>query len=650
MSEPARPRAGAPTIRTCLDGAIEVLCDSKAPRAGPRKRPGSLHGVAPSAQPFLHAVAIDLSRVQSIPAMRVIPLIILFFLLGIASSVAIAWSATLFNTGAGRYYTIASNGWVGRLHRGPAVVMIGAAGDINELTATLRTRDDLTAIPRWSGFQDPPASVEVRAEEFACGWPLVCLRYVRHTEGGILVPDLDFSNRGALEGENPLTAIGIGPRDVRLLPAGPIWLHLLADALLLGAVWFILLRIHYPWRFVQAVGRIQRGLCPTCKYDLRYIESARCPECGRARHHRPAIVTRDLINASLALLLLLALTEIVFGITFCTHPLYESIHRAAYRGDLATVRTEIEGGVDVNQRVPAGSQPYGATPLWLAAAGGRRETVWWLLQAGGDITPRNAAFGTALDVAALRGAAEVVRLLIEAGCDVRATDALGTTPLHRAAEGGSAIVASLLLEHGASVNAATLIGATPLHIAATEGHTEVANALLAAGAGTDVRNENNRMALACAVRMMRIDTVQVLLQRGVAIDERALIDAVDGGNADLVALLARHGADLAAPLRNGETLLFRASRQPGARGVWELLLAHGVDVNARSRGRTVLMIAARWGSDESVDFLLENGADPTLQDDGGRTALDYARDERRRIIQRAMEGREDASENPGSVP
>lgn len=582
--------------------------------------------------------------------MRAILLLILFLLLGIATSIAIAWSATLFNTGAGRYCTIASNGWVGRLHRGPAVVMIGAAGDINELAVTLRRRDDLTAIPRWSRFQDPPASIEVRAEEFACGWPLPCLRYLRETEGEILVPDLDFANRGALEGENPLTAIGIGRPGVRLLPTSPIPLHLLADAVMLGAAWFIVLRVHYPWRLVQAMGRVSRGLCPTCAYDLRYIESARCPECGRARHHRPAVVTRDLINASLALLLTLALIEFAFGITFSAHPLYEPIHRAAYGGDLATVRAEIEGGVDINRRVPAGSEPYGATPLWLAAAGGRGETVRWLLQAGGDITPRNAAFGTALDVASLRGGAEVAGLLIEAGCDVRATDVLGTTPLHRAAEGGSAAVAALLLEHGADVNATTRIGTTPLHIAATEGHTEVADVLLAAGAGTDARNEINRTPLACAVRMMRIDTVQMMLQGGVAIDERAMIDAVDGGNADVVALLARHGADLAAPLRNGETLLFHVSRRPEARPVWELLLAHGVSIDAHPRGRTVLMTAARWGSDEFVEFLLENGADPMLEDDDGRTALDYARDERRELIERALKEREDASEDPGSAP
>jgi ankyrin repeat protein len=570
--------------------------------------------------------------------MRAILLVILFLSLGLVTSVALAWAATIFNTGAGRYYTIASNGWVGRLHRGPVRITIGAAGDVNGLTPILRRRDDLAEIPRWSRFQDPPSDVDARTEEFASGWPLPCLRYLRQTEGEILVPELDFTNRSELEGDNPLVAIGIGRPGVRLLPVGPIWLHLLADAALLGAAWFILLRIHYPWRFVQAMGRVHRGLCPTCRYDLRYIASGRCPECGRPRRHRPAVVTRDLINVSCALLVAMIFIEVAFGVTFSAYPMYGPIHRAAYRGDLATVQAEIQRGVDINQPVPAGSEPYGATALWLAAAGGRPETVDWLIDAGADITARNAAFGTALDVAALRGAPEVVELLLEAGADVHAGDLVGTTPLHRAAEGGSAAVASLLIEHGADVNGATTIGTAPLHIAATEGNTAAARVLIEAGARTDAPNEINRTPLACAVRMAHRDTAEMLLQRGVDIDERALIDAVDSGNVELVELLARYGADLGAPVY-GRSLLFRASRRPAARAVWELLLAHGVEVNARWRGRTVLMTAARWGSDEFVEFLLAHGADPTLEDDEGRTALDYAREERRGMIQRAIEER-----------
>lgn len=581
--------------------------------------------------------------------MRAILLLILFFLLGIATSIAIAWSATLFNTGAGRYYTVASNGWVGRLQRGPARITIGAAGDAYGLTESLRAEDDLAEIPRWSRFQDPPSSLEVRAEEVAGGWPLPCLRYRRQTEGEILVPDLDFASRGALEGDNPLTAIGIGRPGVQLLPISPLWLHLLVDAALLGAAWFILLRIHYPWRLVQAMGRVRRGLCPTCAYDLRYIESARCPECGRPRRHRPAVVTRDLINASLMLLAALALIELAFGVTFSAHPLYEPIHRAAYRGDLATVQAEIERGVDVNRRVPAGSQPYGVTPLWLAAAGGRPETARWLLEAGADITPRNAAFGAALDMAALRGAPEVVRLLLEAGADANADDNVGATPLHRAAAGGDSAVAALLIEYGANVNARTIVPYEPLHIAATAGHTAVVEVLLEAGARTDTHEQTRRTPLACAVRKLHLETAEMLLQRGVTIDEGALIDAVETGNVEVVELLVRYGADLSARVYAARTLLFYVSRRPEARPVWELLLAHGVSIDAHPRGRTVLMTAARWGSDEFVAFLLENGADPTLEDDDGRTALDYARDERRELIERALKEREDASEDPGDA-
>ncbi|MDY7107700.1 MAG: ankyrin repeat domain-containing protein [Planctomycetota bacterium] len=569
--------------------------------------------------------------------MRALPLLILFLALGLVTSIAIAWSATIFNTGAGQTHTIASNGWVGRLQRGPARIEIGATADANRLIPKLREDDDFTEIPRWSRLQKPPDSVDVRAEEFACGWPLPCLRYLRRTDGEILLPDLDFASRGALEGDNPLTVIGIGRPGVRFLPIDPIWLHLLVNALLLGAAWFILLRIHYPWRFVRAMGRVRRGLCPSCRYDLRYITSARCPECGRARRHRPAFITRELINISCALIVALGLIEAGFGMTFSAHPLYDPIHRAAYRGDLATVQREIEGGADVDRPVPAGREPYGATPLWLAAAGGHPETARWLVDAGADLAVRNAAFGAALDMAALRAAPEVVRLLLEAGADVNAGDNVGATPLHRAASGGDRAVVALLIEYGADVNAQTIVPFEPLHLAATAGHTAVAELLLEAGARTDTREQTRRTPLACAVWRRHPDTAEMLLRHGAAIDERALIDAVATGDVEPVELLARYGADLTARVYAARTLLFYASRDPEARPVWELLLAHGVNINAHPRGRTVLMIAARRGSTEFVEFLLAHGADPMMEDDRGRTALDYARGDRRAIIERAME-------------
>jgi hypothetical protein len=60
-----------------------------------------------------------------------------------------------------------------------------------------------------------------------------------------------------------------------------------------------------------------------------------------------------------------------------------------------------------------------------------------------------------------------------------------------------------------------------------------------------------------------------------------------------------------------------------------LLLEHGARVNARQgrtdRGFTPLMEAAFNGQVEMVELLLGHGADPSMKDDDGKSAVDHAR-------------------------
>jgi len=59
--------------------------------------------------------------------------------------------------------------------------------------------------------------------------------------------------------------------------------------------------------------------------------------------------------------------------------------------------------------------------------------------------------------------------------------------------------------------------------------------------------------------------------------------------------------------------------------VVELLISCGVDMDHQDKGgNTALMWATGNGSINSVDWLLGKGADATIRNESGRTALDIA--------------------------
>ncbi|KOO33211.1 hypothetical protein Ctob_016545, partial [Chrysochromulina tobinii] len=76
----------------------------------------------------------------------------------------------------------------------------------------------------------------------------------------------------------------------------------------------------------------------------------------------------------------------------------------------------------------------------------------------------------------------------------------------------------------------------------------------------------------------------------------------------------------------GDTALIGASYHGHEGCVRLLLAAEAIEVNAKSNNdTTALHGAAAWGHLAIAKRLLEGGADPTLRDKDGKTALDWAR-------------------------
>ena len=102
--------------------------------------------------------------------------------------------------------------------------------------------------------------------------------------------------------------------------------------------------------------------------------------------------------------------------------------KAAYEGDVTTVRSLLDQGVDVNC-----VDEEGYTALMRAALYDRVSVLGELLTRGADTERRDGLFGmTALSVAAGNGRERSVQRLLQAGADPNTRDNTGQTPIHTA--------------------------------------------------------------------------------------------------------------------------------------------------------------------------------------------------------------------------
>jgi uncharacterized protein len=153
--------------------------------------------------------------------------------------------------------------------------------------------------------------------------------------------------------------------------------------------------------------------------------------------------------------------------------------------------------------------------------------------------------------------------------------------------------------------------------------------LLARGFDPNTPDESGQVALYVAVRTESNKVVATLIEHpGLkvdavnAADETPLMMAALRGQLDNTQRLLARGAAINRP---GWTPLHYAASGPEPKVV-ALLLDRGASVDAPSPNRTTaLMMAARYGSEDSVRLLRARGADLKARNDLGLNAADFAR-------------------------
>ena len=128
------------------------------------------------------------------------------------------------------------------------------------------------------------------------------------------------------------------------------------------------------------------------------------------------------------------------------------------------------------------------------------------------------------------------------------------------------------------------------------------------------------------VAAVLIDWPKTEVETRTAQGESPLMIAALTGQYDLAVRLIDHGADVNKP---GWAPLHYAATKSQLNLI-QLLLERHAYIDAESpNGTTPLMMAAHYGSDDSVHLLLDEGADPTLRNKLKLSAIDFAQQAQR---------------------
>ena len=184
------------------------------------------------------------------------------------------------------------------------------------------------------------------------------------------------------------------------------------------------------------------------------------------------------------------------------------------------------------------------------------------------------------------------------------------------------------------VNATTKSGWTPLMYAARDSqHKEIIEALITAGANIKAVNEDGITPLMfAAAKNENVSVLDALIKAGSEIDakdhdEMTALMAAAGLNKNpaVTRALLKAGASLEERDEDGWLPLhFAVSNNPNI-DVLKAILRDN-QINAVDNNKmTPLMLAAKSAKNpEIISILLKAGANPSMKDKAGRTALDYA--------------------------
>lgn len=314
------------------------------------------------------------------------------------------------------------------------------------------------------------------------------------------------------------------------------------------------------------------------------------------------------------------------------------LQRACFHNHINVVRLLMKSGADVNLCNAYGDSPlsracqYGyesivqflinnsanvnfldnkrVSPLSKACLNKYDNIVKLLVKSGAEVNLCDLNEVSPLFNATLCCTEETLSLLIQNGADVNKRDKNRDGPLHEACKKGCDGTLQILLNNNVEVNQCNKNGYSPLYIACSKGHTKIVQCLLRNGAEVNLCDENKNSPLSKACENGHDAIVQLLLEYS------ADVNSCDTDGISPISLACENGHDRKTQHvmkydQKGKTveLTFETEHE----SIVELLIRSGADVNLCDKnGKSPLFKAYEKGHNNTVKFLLTNGADETF--------------------------------------
>ncbi|KAK4081122.1 uncharacterized protein Triagg1_2654 [Trichoderma aggressivum f. europaeum] len=274
-------------------------------------------------------------------------------------------------------------------------------------------------------------------------------------------------------------------------------------------------------------------------------------------------------------------------------------------------KTLLAHGADVGIR-----DNEGCTALHIAAEAKdliveRGSVVEILLAHGADMESRNKQNQMPVHIAAACNSSSMLEVLLAHGTDVDIRDSKGWTALHNAAKSNATNAAAVLITRGADINAENEQGETALVIASRHASQETLDVLIAQGA-----RHSECSVLSCAIISRLWSTVELLVEKGVTIDEdvavcggRMLHNVIEKDDMSLLDWLLQHNVDVNYyDVKAKRNPLHKAVEVGNLSIVARLLDVDGIDAEAKSgEGLSALSMALRNRKKEIAKLLMSSG-------------------------------------------